>query len=806
MFMQRHMNFFLRIFVVFAVCLFFVSYFFLSLPQAAQAQSTCYNAFGDPYPCGGVAGDGTQDEIDAFGGTGNTGIGDTSGGSDGTSDPSTPGQDTGTGLTSADVPDAVAAAAEHASQQTNAVNADETESKIYNISVAMGGWVIALGGSIFDLAVQKVVLEMGCWFVKDGGQGCAESAGNGSLGAVVNALWTVVRDLFNILFIFSLVWIGLKTILSADDTGTQRALGWLIVAALLINFSLYFTKVIVDVANYTAVAIHSVATQGIKGTYGFEVGEVTLDGDDAVNSQGAGGGYTADGKSIASAYMETLRISSWFSGNPLKEVGQVVLFSIMVLLFSIILGMTLAFGGLMLVSRFIALIIFMIFSPAMFLGWVLPSFKQYSDMWWKKFIGYAFFAPAYIFMLYIGLYTMIQLKGTMGTGKYASSIGETWTKDTFTIFLFFAIGVGFLIAATKVGQSMSVQGANVAMNTTQGALRRMRNGATWVPRYGASWGASAAVGKAANWQGKRMDARDDARGKPRSRARRAMRSFVGKGESASFGVAGSRKERVDADKAESKKHTATVARRKIQSDMSSSDEATRQQAFQNATSEQLMQIAKTKDGRKAIMNNAHLLTPAKLEAIVKSDDVGETETGEIQKAHKKETVKYIKGDAAKPGKGFAKASTDELNAVGFEELQKEENIIHLSTDKIDKLKMVEAHKDTLKQEHEKAVLKVVRGGVVDGVTRANILKRKAGDIAKLPKGAFKEKDFVEALPESVIKSKAFAELDVSAQKDIRTHLENYVNNLPANASSRETERGVEIINWLKSPGGKSFGK
>lgn len=761
------MNFFLRIFGFFAVSIFVAYVFFMpNTSHAVPCEGTTFPCTPTPSPTAPAP-----------------------------SAPDTPTPAPGTPGTP--TPPEVSDVVEDADVNTP-LDADTSENRlallIYDSAVSIAGWLISFSGSFFDTAINYVVLEMGCWFVADR-SGCEHVTGGGSVGAVVNALWTVVRDLFNILFIFSLVWIGLRTILSSDDTGTQRALGWLIVAALLINFSLYFTKVIVDIANYSAVAIHAVATTGIVGEYGWEEeGGETL--------------YKTGKHSLSGAYMETLRISSWFAEGPTGAWVQVFVFAIMVMLFAIILAMTLVFGGIMLITRFIAIVIFMIFSPAMFLGWVLPSFKSYGDMWWKKFLGYAFFAPAYIFMLYIGLYTLIQLKNSFKVDEatYGAALTGNWTEGMFVIFFYFAIGIGFLIAATKVGQSMSVAGANVAMNSTQGALRRMKNGATWVPRYGASRFASGAVGAGSKWMGDRMDTKDAAREKPRSRTRRAIRSYVGKGETASFGIAGSRKQRVDGDKTEAQKHTVSIARRKIQSDMSSSDEATRQQAFQNATSEQLIQIAKTDDGRKAIMNNAHLVTPGKLEAIVKSDDVGETETNKIQEAHRKETVKYIKGDAANPGKGFGKASTDELNASGFEVLQQEKNIIHLTTDKIDKLKMVEAHKDILKQEHEKAVLKVIRGGTVDGVTRADILKRKAGDIAKLPKEAFDDASFVQKLPESVVKSKPFSEMDVSKQKNVRKHLEKIISTPPQNISSSDLDRIAEIDGWLRSPGGKSFGK
>lgn len=374
---------------------------------------------------------------------------------------------------------------------------DETDNQIYNTAVWLAGWIVAFSGSVFDGAMDKIVLKMGCWFTNDTtatrkGENCTYLADDGTkvtvgldgaVGDVVNELWSVVRDLFNILFIFALVWIGLRMILSANDSNAQKTLGMLIAAALLINFSLYFTKAIVDVTNYTAVAIHAVAIDGMSGNFGFEVGELQADGSvGKVSGEDAAGTYEGANKAgdynLADAYMQALKISSWFSGAPMQNTARVVVYAIILLLFSIILAITLFYGAIMLISRFIALVILMIFSPAMFLGWILPGFQKHASAWWNKFLSYAFFAPAYIFMLYLGLYTLIQLSnGMSGMGSYADALGSTWKPEMFTIFLFYALGIGFLMAATKVGQNMSVAGSTLAMNTTQGALRKMRSGA-----------------------------------------------------------------------------------------------------------------------------------------------------------------------------------------------------------------------------------------------------------------------------------------------------------------------------------------
>jgi hypothetical protein len=675
---------------------------------------------------------------------------------------------------------------------------NETSSMIYNWGIPLGGWIASLGGSIFDGAIDQVVLKMGCWFVDDK---CSDTGANGAIGAVVNSLWIVIRDLFNILFIFSLIYIGLKTIWS-NDSSTKKALGLLIAAALLINFSLYVTKVIVDMSNYAAVAIHDQATKGItleKGGYGTEV--IDKKTGEVITTITAG-----DGKSLSGAYMQAFSLSSFFAGNNLedKSTGKIFLFVMVFLLVSITLGIILAWGGIMLVARFVALIIFMIFSPAMFLGWVLPQFQKYSDKWWQQFLSYAFFAPAYIFMLYLGLYTLIQLEGAY-TSTYADAIYKG--GDSFSIFIFFVIGIVFLVAATKVGESMGIAGSNAAMGTLKGAKNKIQGGIVGGTKYGVGYGASATTGLGARKIGKWMDNGRDEKENPRGRTSRAIRSFVKKGEQKKWGGAQSSEERAKGDREEAKSHARRHAVYNFKNKLDSGNEEDIQQAFADMSPAQLIEVAKTPKGRDSIMKNAHLLTDDAMKAISNSEDINNTDTGKIAEERQKMTTQHIiNGIGGAKAKGVAKASNNELKAMGISNLLDPKNAINLSKDKIEKTKFIPAHKDKLIKAHEKAVLDAAKSTSAHGVTSKELANRKAVDIAKMPKEIFKIESFVKQLPESTVKSKAFAELDPASQKSIRRIFTEYADSLPNNTNDHELNKVSEITSWFNSPGGKSFGK
>ena len=89
------------------------------------------------------------------------------------------------------------------------------------------GWVLGVFGYLFDFAIEHFIIGFG------------EKYLNSNLGDTIEALWSTVRDIFNLTFIFGLVYIGFKMILDSSDSSARRMLVYLIGAALLVNFSLF---------------------------------------------------------------------------------------------------------------------------------------------------------------------------------------------------------------------------------------------------------------------------------------------------------------------------------------------------------------------------------------------------------------------------------------------------------------------------------------------------------------------------------------------------------------------------------------
>ena len=98
----------------------------------------------------------------------------------------------------------------------------------------------------------------------------------------------------------------------------------------------------------------------------------------------------------------------------------------------------------MLVSRFVGLLFIMMFSPLLFAAQIFPQTKKYAKDIWSKLLSYAFYAPAYLFLLLVSILILnkIPLKGdfTEMAGSVYSGVEAAGDKlDVFGVVLNFII-------------------------------------------------------------------------------------------------------------------------------------------------------------------------------------------------------------------------------------------------------------------------------------------------------------------------------------------------------------------------------
>lgn len=249
----------------------------------------------------------------------------------------------------------------------------------------------------------------------------------------VNKGWTAIRDFANMFFIFGLLYIAIQTILGLAGGNTKRALAHIIIAAILVNFSLFATKVVIDAGNILAVSIWSKIQTGTGPAQIDSASKVILGGLDL---------QTIFDRPENKATLKAM-------GN-----GEEMLVHAGGAIFMFIAGYIFLAAALMMVTRTIMLLLLMVFSPFAFMSFGLPKMEQYGHQWLDKLIKQTFVAPIFIFMLYLNSIIinsgdLFSMSGSKGQSFVNAFIGS----GEYQIIFNFILMIGFLIASLSIANS-----------------------------------------------------------------------------------------------------------------------------------------------------------------------------------------------------------------------------------------------------------------------------------------------------------------------------------------------------------------
>ncbi len=202
--------------------------------------------------------------------------------------------------------------------------------------------------------------------------------------------FSVMLSLANLGFVLAIIIIAIMTILHFENYGMRKTLWRLIVAAILVNFSLVIGGALINVAN----TFTNSFLQQLPGVGPSSPGPLTF------------------AKEIAGAF-EPQRLllgqKGEFSSASESGVGTEFIAPFIGIVFAlallVIIIVTLAVFGLMLLIRYVVLSLLLIIMPFAWLLWLFPSTNKHWTRWWNEFIRWTFFSPIVVFFLWLAIAT-----------------------------------------------------------------------------------------------------------------------------------------------------------------------------------------------------------------------------------------------------------------------------------------------------------------------------------------------------------------------------------------------------------------
>lgn len=322
------------------------------------------------------------------------------------------------------------------------------------VFVSLAGGLLAVVGVGFDQAVKYTIVDFGTTYsVFEPG---------------VNAAWAGFRDVANIIMIAMFIFVAFAVILNSETYGIKRFGVRILIVAVLINFSLFFTKAIIDVSNVTAIQFRQ-AIQ-VKDSSGNDAGIA------AAFMQQAG--LTESVYISASTEIEKIANNSW---------GRAFLYTFLTVIFFAALLVVLLYGLILLIARVVIFIILMLTSAAAFAAYMVPRGQKWWDKWWSELIRNALFAPVFMMMLW----GVVKIMNGFGGDKkitfdqLVAKSSNAW-EPAFAMMLV----VGLLYGSTKVANELSIAGASFANKVSTKGFSSILRGT-----LGTAFGLTGALGR-----------------------------------------------------------------------------------------------------------------------------------------------------------------------------------------------------------------------------------------------------------------------------------------------------------------------
>jgi len=306
----------------------------------------------------------------------------------------------------------------------------------------IASFLLGVSGKLLDATINFLILNM---------------KSTAPVSAVDN-LWAIVRDICNLAFIFGLLYTGLRTVFDPENAQTRRFLVSIIIGALLINFSLYIAKVIVDLGNYTALVVYN---EGIR-TFLPEAddGEATISGA-FMNVLGASSVLGSENtSSLVNSLSNGFALFGWY---------------LAAFLFIIITAYVFFMAAFLIIARFGTLILLLIASPLLFSATVFPQTESHAKDLWSKLFRSSFYPVIFFFLIFIALRVIVYLRESFTIqGNLGDTFADPGGANFSAVILFFALATFFVMQSIHVANKLSVTGGNWASGKVTGFRKSLQ--------------------------------------------------------------------------------------------------------------------------------------------------------------------------------------------------------------------------------------------------------------------------------------------------------------------------------------------
>lgn len=402
---------------------------------------------------------------------------------------------------------ALEVSADHTPEHTNAQAAQQIQAQAGNVNSGASAPQCSWSASTWDICISNLVYVftvglmstfayIGAFFFS---YTIALSLNSSAYALTfLSTGWEIIRDIANMTFIFILIYIALVVMLQAETAGTIKMLAVVIVVALLVNFSFFFTRLVIDAGNILAVQFYN-AIPNVGAPFANGVKNL---------SEGIMQGVSVQNL-LGSEQFQQFYAQSKGAGGFLNVVITLSMVYIALGAMFAMLFITFLTVGVKFLMRIVALWFLIIASPLAFVAKAIPKLSKFYDQWQEMLIKSAFYPAIFLFIFYI-LSLFLESNGTQPgslvngifntlPGTTSETGGTNGLENLAISIATVSIRLGFVIAILYVGLKVSdwivKEGSGMAATATGwatgNALRATTATAGWTGRQTVGRGALA---------------------------------------------------------------------------------------------------------------------------------------------------------------------------------------------------------------------------------------------------------------------------------------------------------------------------
>ncbi|MFA5001111.1 MAG: hypothetical protein WC531_02690 [Candidatus Paceibacterota bacterium] len=315
---------------------------------------------------------------------------------------------------------------------------------IGNMITSVFSLLLWVASGIFDLSIRMSIIDIREWFGKD----------------AVSTVWRLLRDMANLCFIFILLYIALGTVFEIPGMGdVKKMIVGVVTAALLVNFSGFFTRVVIDASNIIAYEFYT-QIKGDSGSISTELAKKMRLGDYFISASTQAEAEDSAQRKFIPPQVNRLNFTSIIAGT----FGNIIII--------LVTSFILLTAAILFVIRTIHLLFLYVSAPIIFASMAIPKFNYFTK-WKDTLIKQAFFAPAFL----IPLYLVLILLGPKGITDIAGGVGG----GPLTVVMLDAVIIGLLLGCITIANKFGATGAKWATGVA-GASTLI--GARAITKYG----------------------------------------------------------------------------------------------------------------------------------------------------------------------------------------------------------------------------------------------------------------------------------------------------------------------------------